>query len=88
MPHCQKFASMRPSAFYMRAALRKAKSTTELRAIGLHCVLEYERLREWVRGQGLIPPKFEVLESEGEAKGMCHHADTDLPDCDDCTGPL
>ena len=88
MPHCQKFASMRPSAFYMRAALRKSKSPTELRAIGLHCVLEYERLREWGRGQGLIPPKFEVLESEGEAKGLCHHADTDLPDCDDCTGPL
>jgi len=78
---------MRPSAFYLREALRKSSSPRELRALGLHCVMEYERLREWVRAQGMIPPKFELIEAEAEAKAMCSHPDADLPPCDDCAGP-
>jgi hypothetical protein len=62
--------SMRPSAYYMRRALRSTENPEELRAIGLHCVAEYERLREWVRGHGLVPPKFEMLADEARDKGL------------------
>lgn len=86
MQKCAKVLSMKPSAFYMREALRKSKSPMELRAIGLHCVSEYERLREWVRSQGLIPPKFEVMESEAEAKEPVGHAEADEAPCDECKG--
>lgn len=64
-----KIVPMRPSAYYMRRALRQCEAPEDIRAVGLHCVAEYERLREWVRERGLIPPKFEVLAEEAEEKG-------------------
>lgn len=63
--------SYRPSAFYYRKALREAETVDEVRALGLGLVAEYEALREWVRSNGLIPPKFRVLQSEAREKGWC-----------------
>lgn len=59
----------KPSAYYYRQAIRGARSVEQSRAIGLHVVAEYERLREWVRAQGLIPPKWEVDPKEAKDKG-------------------
>lgn len=61
--------SYRPSAYYYRQALRKAKTVGQMRALGLGLVAEYEALREWVRAQGMIPPKFKVLQIEAREKG-------------------
>ena len=59
----------KPSSYYYRQAIRGARSVEQSRAIGLHIVSEYERLREWVREQGLIPPKWEVDPEEAKDKG-------------------
>lgn len=40
-----------------------------MRALGLGLVAEYEALRQWVRAQGMIPPKFKVLQIEAREKG-------------------
>jgi hypothetical protein len=60
--------SYRPSAGYYRRALRDAKTIKRARSVGLSAVDEYERLRAWVREQGLIPPKWRVLREEAEDK--------------------
>ena len=46
-----------------------ANSQERAVAIGLAVVLEHERLREWVREQGMIPPKWFVDPEEAIAKG-------------------
>ena len=76
---------MRPSAFYVRAALRDCKTVKQARDIALLYVSETERLREWVRSQGLIPPKFFVIDDEAKAKGWSGQPDADLRECDGCT---
>jgi predicted GNAT superfamily acetyltransferase len=58
----------KPSAFYFRRRLRLSTDAEELRCVGLAVVAESERLREWVRGQGLIPPKWTVDPAEAEEK--------------------
>ena len=86
MARCNKVVSMRPSAFYVRKVLRTSKDLEELRDLGHLIINEHERLREWVRAQGLIPPKFNVIEEEAEAKGQMGQPDADLPECDGCEG--
>lgn len=61
--------SYKPSTWYYRQAIRGARSVEQSRAIGLHVISEYERLREWVRKQGMIPPKWEVDPREAKDKG-------------------
>ena len=84
MARCNKVVSMRPSAFYVRAALRDCKTVKQARDIALLYVAETERLREWVRSRGMIPPTFKVIETEAEAKGWGSQPDADLPECNDC----
>lgn len=57
-------ASFRPSAFYFRRALRGAMSKNEAVEIGLHLCCELEMLKQWVRDQGMIPPKWHIMSSE------------------------
>ena len=59
----------RPGAFYYRRALRTARGRDEAVVVGLELVSEHERLKAWVRQQGLIPPKFTVLREEALDKG-------------------
>lgn len=61
--------SYKPSAWYYRKALRESKDPRQIRVVGLHVVSEYERLREWVREQGMIPPKWRVSRAESFDKG-------------------
>jgi hypothetical protein len=59
----------KPSAFYLRRRIRQAKTVEELRALGLDIVSEMERLKQWVRDQGMIPPKWTVDPAEAKEKG-------------------
>lgn len=59
----------KPSSFYYRRAVRASSSVEELRDLALAVISEDERLREWVREQGLIPPKFTVHIDEAREKG-------------------
>jgi predicted GNAT superfamily acetyltransferase len=58
----------KPSAFYFRRRLRQTDEPAELREVGLAVVTEMERLRSWVRDQGLIPPKWTVDPAEAKDK--------------------
>lgn len=60
--------SYKPSAFYFRAAIRAGKTSKEIRRLALELVKEHERLREWVRDHGLVPPKWFVTPIERSAK--------------------
>lgn len=60
--------SYKPSGYYYRRALRQTNNPDELRAIGLAIVAEQERLKEWVRELGYIPPKWTVPREEAEEK--------------------
>lgn len=59
----------KPSAWYYRKALRGTDDPERLRNIGLSLVAEMERLREWVRAGGEIPPKWTAPEDEIREKG-------------------
>lgn len=61
--------SYKPSAWYYRKALRGTDDPERLRNIGLSIVAEMERLREWVRECGDIPPKWTAPEEEAREKG-------------------
>jgi hypothetical protein len=63
------FPSYKPSAFYFRRALRNAPDKRSAIIVGLAVTDEYERLRAWVREQGLLPPKWRVLKEELRDKG-------------------
>ena len=61
--------SYKPSSFYFRKSLRQAATKEEAIEIGMTVILELETLKEWVRAQGLRPPKTHIHPSEAEAKG-------------------
>lgn len=54
-----KLCSCRPIAFYYRQTARSG-TDREAREALLKLAAEYEQLREWVRGQGMIPPRFDA----------------------------
>lgn len=54
----------KPSCYYFRRELRKARTILRAQQVGLAAVDELERLKAWVREQGLIPPKWRVLHEE------------------------
>jgi len=58
----------RPSAYYFRQELRHAPTKKDAIALGLTVVSELEQLKAWVREHGLIPPRFNVTQSERLAK--------------------
>ena len=62
--------SYKPSAFYFRSAIRAARSIQEVKAHALHAVRELEALKEWVREQGMIPPRRFILDTEARDKGL------------------
>lgn len=64
-----KIVAYKPSVFYFREALRETSDPAELRKIGFLLCAAYEEEREWIRAQGLIPPKRVILESEARDKG-------------------
>jgi hypothetical protein len=57
-------APYKPSAFYFRQELRCTRTRKEAVGIGMHLVAELELLKQWVRDQGLQPPKWNVMRSE------------------------
>jgi hypothetical protein len=57
-----------PSVYYYREAIREARTRAEVEELAFALCREWERLREWVRGKGYIPPKWELMEREFEAK--------------------
>jgi hypothetical protein len=59
----------KPSAFYYRQTLRKETDPAKLRVVGLTVVGELEHLKQWVRDQGLQPPKWVVDPLEAQEKG-------------------
>lgn len=61
-------SSYKPSAFYFRKALRENGDPEELREIGFHLVTELEQLKQWVRDRGLVPPKWNVMQTEIDEK--------------------
>ncbi len=60
--------SYKPSAYYYRQALRTAETQEEAVEIGLFVIAELEQLKEWVRGHGLVPPKWRLMRSELDEK--------------------
>lgn len=62
-------ADYRPGSFYHRRRLRRSRTIKEAVKKGLELVRENERLREWVRQQGMIPPKWVVDPDEADEKG-------------------
>ncbi len=65
----QPVTDYKPSVFYYRRAIRAAKTKAQAQAEGLAVCTELERLKEWVRDQGLMPPKWLVTVEEAEEKG-------------------
>ena len=61
--------SYKPSVFYFRRALRCSDSHQSAIEVGLVVCSELEMLKQWVRDQGMIPPKFVVHPSEAQEKG-------------------
>ena len=59
----------RPSAFYFRRALRESRTRAQAVNVAMQLVRELEYLKEFVRSQGLIPPKRYVMASEATEKG-------------------
>ena len=59
-----------PSVFYFRKALRDAVTKDRAITIGLVVCAEHERLRAWVREQGMFPPKWVVDPQEAADKGL------------------
>ena len=68
-PQGESLPSYRPSVYYFRKALRGTDNAQELRDLGLMLCTAYELEREWIRAQGLQPPKHIMLEEEAQAKG-------------------
>lgn len=60
--------SYKPSAFYYRQELRQTDNPEDLRKIGMHLCAELEQLKAWVRSRGDVPPKWNLMQSEIEAK--------------------
>lgn len=58
-----------PSAYYFRKELRNAKTKDAAIQVGMRAILELEMLKQFVRDNGLIPPKQHIPTSEAEAKG-------------------
>lgn len=61
--------SYRPSCYYFRREIRNARTKLRSQCVGLAAVDELERLKEWIRAQGMIPPKWKVLREELRDKG-------------------
>lgn len=57
-------ADMKPSTFYFRRAIRGADNLEEIRELALMLCLSIDLERQWIRDQGLIPPKQVMLEAE------------------------
>lgn len=58
----------RPSAFYFREAIRKARNKKQCAEVGLILVSELEQLKAWVREQGMVPPRWHMLPEEAADK--------------------
>lgn len=63
-----KALSYKPSAFYYRHELRKARTKAEAVKIGLQLVIEIEKHKRWIRGRGMVPPKWLIMPSERDEK--------------------
>lgn len=63
-----KILSCLSSAFFFRKKIREAESREEMAEIALHVVAESERLRQWCRDQGLVPPKWFITPDERAAR--------------------
>lgn len=62
--------SYKPSVFYFRSALRNCEDLDTAVEVGLVVCAELERLKAWVRDQGMTPPRWVVLKVEAEDKGL------------------
>lgn len=56
--------SYKPTSGYFRRAIRDAETKHEAQTVGYAVVDEYERLRQWVRQNGLHPPTWRVMKDE------------------------
>lgn len=68
----ENLVSYKPSAYYFRKALREATTADRARQIGMHLCTELETLKAWVREQGMIPPKWNLMNSEISEKNWGH----------------
>ena len=53
----ENITNFKPSAFFFRQALRRAKDLPDAVAIGMTLVLELEAHKEFIRSLGHVPPK-------------------------------
>lgn len=63
-----KVRTCRPSAFFWRKALRKARTKAEIYRVAMEMVLDLEAHKEAIRKHGLIPPKRRWAPGERETK--------------------
>lgn len=71
--------SYKPGAFYFRKAIRSAETVEAIRAEALVLVAENEKLREFIRSLGVIPPRFFATVEESQVKGWIGEAVCDPP---------
>lgn len=69
MPDEERMPSYRPGVFYFRQAIRRTDDPEELRGLAMLLCRAIELEREWIRAQGMIPPKQVMLEEEIQDKG-------------------
>lgn len=58
----------KPSAYYFRQGLRSAETIEEAVQIGMHLVSELEQLKQFCRDEGLVPPKWNIMQTEIDEK--------------------
>lgn len=56
------------STYFFRLELRRASTKADAIELGMHVCDEHERLRDWCRERGLVPPKWFVTPSERAAR--------------------
>ena len=59
----------KPSVFYYRKALRNSSYHERAVKVGLVVCHELELLKTWVCEQGMMPPKWLVMDEEAKEKG-------------------
>ena len=93
----KKALSYKPGGFYFRKAYREADTPEKRESIFETLLEDHEKLREWCRQHGWIPPKFAFTGLEANDKpGLLiplpgAQLDLDLPDPDsapDCPGQV
>ena len=66
----EKLPVYQPTAHYYRQQIRTAKTKADVAAVAFALVIEIERHKEWIRAQGLIPPRWLVMQNDPRSQAV------------------